>query len=125
MILRFDPRTRLTTVFQKDSGKSNGLKFDAAGCLIACEGADGGGRALVRFDVKTGDKTVLADRINDKRLNSPHDLVIDRKGRIYFSDPRYLGPDPPELTREAVYRIDGRSVVEGDLRSGEAQWPRV
>src|SRR5262245_62564477 len=38
MILRFDPKTKKTTVFAEDSKKSNGLKFDAQGRLIACEG---------------------------------------------------------------------------------------
>ncbi|HEY7428696.1 MAG TPA: hypothetical protein VH682_30985, partial [Gemmataceae bacterium] len=40
MILRFDPKTRKTTVFTEDSHKSNGLKFDAKGFLVACEGSD-------------------------------------------------------------------------------------
>src|SRR5437588_6778327 len=53
MILRFDPRTKQTTVFTDDSGQSNGLKFDAQGRLVACEGADGGGRRVSRWDVKT------------------------------------------------------------------------
>lgn len=112
LIMRFDPKTKKTTVFAKDSGKSNGLKFDADGNLIACQGGDHGGRAVARFDVKTGEKTVVADRIDGKRFNSPNDLVIDKKGRIYFTDPRYLGPEPRELKREAVYRIDGKDVVE-------------
>jgi gluconolactonase len=106
MILRFDPRTRKTSVFAEDSSKSNGLKFDAEGHLLACEGADHGGRALVRWDVATGKKTILADRYQGKRLNSPNDMTIDRKGRIYFTDPRYLGPEPRELKTEAVYRLD-------------------
>ena len=42
-IMRFDPKTKKTTVFTDDSGKSNGLKFDAQGYLIACEGSDEGG----------------------------------------------------------------------------------
>src|SRR3954465_44785 len=40
MIMRFDPRTRSTTVFARDSHKSNGLMFDANGHLLACEGSD-------------------------------------------------------------------------------------
>src|SRR3954463_14291139 len=43
MIMRFDPRTKTTTVFARDSHKSNGLMFDPGGFLIACEGSDGGG----------------------------------------------------------------------------------
>src|ERR1051326_4442017 len=58
MILRFDPKTRRTTVFAADSHKSNGLKFDARGRLLACEGADGGGRCVARWDVKTKKREV-------------------------------------------------------------------
>jgi gluconolactonase len=112
MILRFDPKTKKTTVFSADSGKSNGLKFDADGRLIACEGSDQGGRQVSRWDVKTGKKTMLVDRIDGKRFNAPNDLVIDRKGRIYFTDPRYLGTEPRELKYEAVYRLDGTGVRE-------------
>lgn len=106
MILRFDPKTKETTVFVADSSKSNGLKFDHEGRLLACEGSDEGGRAVVRYDLKTKKRTVIADRYQGKRFNAPNDLVIDRKGRIYFSDPRYLGDEPRELEHRAVYRID-------------------
>ena len=106
MILRFDPKTRETTVFTNDSRKSNGLKFDAKGNLYACEGSDEGGRAVVRWDVKTKTRTVIADKYMGKRFNAPNDLVLDSKGRIYFSDPRYLGTEPRELEHRAVYRID-------------------
>ncbi len=112
MILRFDPRTKKTTVFARDSHKSNGLKFDAEGRLVACEGSDHGGRALVRYDVKTAQRTILADRYMGKHFNAPNDLVIDRQGRIYFTDPRYLGSEPRELEHRAVYRFDGSGVRE-------------
>jgi gluconolactonase len=106
MILRFDPKTKETTVFTNDSYKSNGLKFDHHGDLIACEGSDEGGRAVVRWNIKTKKRTVIADRYMGKRFNAPNDLAIDSKGRIYFSDPRYLGDEPRELEYRAVYRID-------------------
>jgi gluconolactonase len=106
MILRFDPKTRKTTVFKDDSGKSNGLKFDARGFLIACEGADGGGRRLARHDVKTGKSETIVDSFDGKRFNSPNDLAIDLKDRIYFTDPRYVGDEPRELKQQAVYRLD-------------------
>src|SRR5262249_12827208 len=41
-----------------------------------------------------------------RRLNSPNDITIDEKGRIYFSDPRYLGHEPIDQPVQAVYRID-------------------
>ncbi|HTU16741.1 MAG TPA: SMP-30/gluconolactonase/LRE family protein [Gemmataceae bacterium] len=105
MILRFDPKTKKTTVFTDDSHKSNGLEFDAKGYLIACEGSDEGGRCVSRWDVKGRKRTVIADRYQGKRFNAPNDLIIDRRGRIYFTDPRYLGTEPRELEHRAVYRI--------------------
>jgi gluconolactonase len=87
MILRFDPKTGKTTVFSEDSKKSNGLKFDARGFLIACEGSDEGGQCVSRTDIKSGKRTVLVDKYMGKRLNAPNDLCIDLKGRIYFRPP--------------------------------------
>lgn len=106
MILRFDPKTKKTTVFAKDSHKSNGLIFNGKGELLACEGADYGGRALVKWNVKTGQRTVLADRYRGKRFNAPNDLCLDDRGRVYFTDPRYLGHEKRELKHRAVYRFD-------------------
>ena len=106
MIMRFDPKTKETTVFAQDSHKSNGLMFDAKGSLIACEGSDGGGRGLARWDTKTGKREVIADRFEGKRFNACNDLCIDEKGRIYFTDPRYLGTETRELKFHAVYRLD-------------------
>jgi gluconolactonase len=106
LIMRFDPKTKQTTVFTADSHKSNGLKFDSQGRLWACEGSDEGGRAVSRWDLATKKRTVIADKYMGKRFNAPNDLSIDSKGRVYFSDPRYLGTEPRELEHRAVYRID-------------------
>ena len=112
-ILRFDPKSGKTTVFAEDSHKSNGLAFDAHGRLLAAEGADYGGRAISRYDIKTGKREVLCDNIGGKKLNAPNDLVLDADGRVYFTDPRYLGHESRELKHRAVYRIDtDGSVVE-------------
>src|SRR6266849_6816138 len=86
MILRFDPKTKQTTVFTNDSHKSNALKFDGHGNLFACEGSDEGGQAVVRWDIKMKTRTVVADKYMGKRFLAPNDLVLDAKGRIYFSD---------------------------------------
>jgi gluconolactonase len=110
-IMHYDPKTGKTTVFAQDSHKSNGLMFDSKGFLVACEGADGGGRCVSRYDVKTGERTVIADKYEGKRFNACNDLCIDEKGRIYFSDPRYLGNEPRELQYRAVYRIDTDGIV--------------
>jgi gluconolactonase len=111
MILRFSPKTKETTVFTAKAFKSNGLAFDLKGNLLSCDGADGGGRCIRRWDLKTGRSTILADRYKGKRLNSPNDLCVDLKGRVYFTDPRYAGPEPRELPNEAVYRIEKNGTV--------------
>ena len=105
-IMRYDPETGRTEVFRSPSGMSNGLKFDARGRLIACEGADHGGRRVTRTDMATGKSVILASHYNGYRLNAPNDLSIDEKGRIYFSDPKYLGHEPMEQEVFGVYRID-------------------
>ncbi|MBL9128329.1 MAG: SMP-30/gluconolactonase/LRE family protein, partial [Verrucomicrobiales bacterium] len=106
MILRYEPKTGRVGVFTDKSGKSNGLAFLADGSMVSCDGADGGGRRLIRWDLASGKGTTLVDRHEGKRFNSPNDLCVDLKGRIYFTDPRYGGSEPRELEREAVYRLD-------------------
>ncbi|MDA2923947.1 SMP-30/gluconolactonase/LRE family protein [Acidobacteria bacterium AH-259-L09] len=93
--------------FRRPSHRANGLAFDAEGRLIACEGnGRDGGRRITRMDLSTGKVEVLAERYQGKRLNSPNDLVIERQGGIYFSDPRYGSQAGRELETEDVYRID-------------------
>ena len=106
MILRFDPAANKVSVFSEDSGKSNGLIFDAQGRMLACEGAAHGGRRISRWDVKTKQRETIVDRYQGKHFNSPNDICLDRQGRIYFTDPRYVGHEPRELEHRAVYRID-------------------
>src|SRR5438132_13384048 len=90
-IWKFDPKTKKTTVFRSPSGMSNGIKFDAEGNMIVAEGADYGGRRVIKTDMKTGKSYILAAMFEGRQLNSPNDITIDEKGRVYFSDPRYLG----------------------------------
>jgi gluconolactonase len=85
---------------------SNGIKFDAEGNMIVAEGADYGGRRLIKTEMKTGKSYILAAMYEGKPFNSPNDIAIDEKGRIYFSDPRYLGHEPIEQPVQAVYRVD-------------------
>lgn len=105
-IWKFDPKTKKTSIFRSPSGMSNGIKFDAQGNMIIAEGADFGGRRVIKTDMKTGKSYILAHSFEGRRLNSPNDITIDEKGRIYFSDPRYLGHEPIEQPVQAVYRID-------------------
>ena len=111
LIVRFDPKTGKTTVFSDDSGKVNGMIFNAAGDLIGAQGADYGLRRIASWNIETGRQTVLADRFEGKRFNAPNDVCVDEKGRVYFSDPRYLGHEPLELDHRSVYRVDGAGEV--------------
>ena len=105
MILRFDPSSKRTTVFTDDSGKANGLIFNADGQLLACEGAGFGGRRVSRWNVQSKERTTLTDNYQGKKYNSPNDICLDSLGRIYFTDPRYVGDEPRELEHRSVYRI--------------------
>ncbi|MBL9125521.1 MAG: SMP-30/gluconolactonase/LRE family protein, partial [Planctomycetaceae bacterium] len=103
-ILRFDPQLSDVAVFREPSGKANGLVFDRQERLIACEGANGGARR-VSITADDGTVTVLADRYQGKRFNSPNDVTVDPAGRVYFSDPRYVGSEPVELDFAGVFVV--------------------
>jgi gluconolactonase len=97
---------------------SNGLKFDAEGDLIAALGADYGGRMLIRTDMDTGRSYILTGLYDGRPYNSLNDVTIDEQGRIYFSDPRYLGHEPIEQPVYAVYRLDPDGSVERIITDG-------
>lgn len=105
-IVRCDETGRVS-VFRSPAGRTTGLCFDPQGRLVANEshGGDEGARRVSRQE-PDGRWVTLADRVEGKRLNSPNDLSIDARGRIYFTDPRYSKRETMELTREGVYRID-------------------
>lgn len=95
------------SVHREQAGRPNGLLVDPQGRLIVCEQGE---RRVTRTE-KDGSITVLADRYQGARFNSPNDLTIDSKGRIYFSDPRY-GPREGMEMKEGVYRIDAPGKVQ-------------
>jgi gluconolactonase len=97
---------------------SNGLTFDAEGRLTIDQH---GNRRVVRIE-KNGVVTVLADRFDGKRLNSPNDLVYRRDGTLFFTDPFFGLPkfdkDPrKELPFSGVFAVrDGKvSLVTKEL----------
>src|SRR5437660_2997408 len=111
--MQFDPASGKTIEYRTPSARANGLKFDAQGRLVACEGANTGGNRRVSITEKDGTVRTLADRWDGKRFNSPNDLCLDARGRVYFSDPRYVGSEPREIDTESVYRIDLDGKVTG------------
>jgi gluconolactonase len=124
-ILKMDAKGVVTT-FRADSGRTNGNCFDAQGRLVSCEGGEQGPgrRRIVRTDMKTGEVTVLTDKYDGKRYNSPNDCCVDGKGRIWFTDPRY-GADRSDLEMdvEGVYRIDDQGKVTRVLTQKEVDRP--
>lgn len=104
-IFRYDVATGETTVAYEETNAANGLKRDEEGRLYACEM---NGRQIRRYD---GDgRTVIADRYEGERFNSPNDLAIE-DGQLWFTDPYYGAPweDPDrelELGHRSVYRVD-------------------
>lgn len=105
-VMKFDPVTKEVSVYCPDSGMGNGLMFTRDGRLMGCCASPlGGHRALVEFK-PDGSVEVVAGKFEGKRFNSPNDIVIDRKGRIYFTDPKYVGPEEMELESFDVYRLD-------------------
>lgn len=110
-IMAFDPATGSTEVIIENTEKSNGLALDADGRLHACQDA---GRRVVRYE-SDGSHTVIAERFEGRRLNSPNDLAIDRDGRIWFSDPRYGDHRANmELDHESVYLATPERLSDGD-----------
>ena len=117
-IWRYDPANGETTVYRSPSGMSNGIKFDADGNMIAALGADYGGRMLVKTDMATGKSYILSGLYDGRPYNALNDVTIDEKGRMYFSDPRYLGHEPIFQPGYAVYRLDPDGTVTRIITDG-------
>jgi len=99
------------TVFHNPSGFSNGNTFDFEGRQLSCEH---GNRRVVRYEY-SGAITVIADKFQGKRLNSPNDIVVHPDGSIWFTDPTYgingyyEGFKADSEIKPAVYRVDGKT----------------
>lgn len=105
-VMKFTPKTKQVSVYCPDSGMGNGLMFTRDGRLLGCCASPlGGHRALVEF-LPNGKVKIVAGKYQRKRFNSPNDIVIDRRSRVYFSDPKYVGPEEMELDQFNVYRYD-------------------
>ena len=115
-MLRWDEPTGAVGVFREPAGYTNGHTVDALGRLISCQQ---GHRRVVRTE-HDGSTTVLADRHEGRRLNSPNDVVVRADGSIWFTDPSY-GIDSDyeghraesEIGACHVYRVDP---VDGTCR---------
>jgi gluconolactonase len=132
-IYRWNADTGAVTVFRSKSGYtgldigrysqpgSNGLTFDSRGRLTICQH---GNRRILRVEAH-GDTTVLADRYEGDRLNSPNDLVYRSDDTLYFTDPPFGLPEAfddaaKELPYSGVFRVgpDGALTLESDELEG-------
>jgi len=110
---RWDEETRTTAAFRKPCGHSNGNTRDRQGRLVTCEHH---GRRVVRTEYD-GSLTVLAERFEGKRLNSPNDVVCKSDGSIWFTDPafgllgNYEGEKAEQELPTNVYRIDASGAM--------------
>jgi gluconolactonase len=111
--LLFEHRNTVST-FASDSGHANGILVDSSERILVCQ-MDG---RVVQYDAKTAKYKVLADGYEGKRFNAPNDLITDKSGGIYFTDPLFRAPDPLPQGIQAVYYINPDGAVSrltGDI----------
>ena len=89
------------SVFREGSNHANGLMVNARGEIVACE-MDG---QVVAYSPDGQSRRVVADKYDGKRFNAPNDLVIDRQGGVYFTDPAFGAPMPLPQGKTCVYYI--------------------
>lgn len=121
-VLRYDDVAGTVATFEAPSNFANGHTLDREGRVISCEHLT---RRVTRRE-HDGSLTVLADRFDGKRLNSPNDVISDGEGTIWFTDPSYGISTPyegslaeSEVGTRNVYRLtrDGRlDAVVTDLQ---------
>jgi gluconolactonase len=100
-------------VFRERSNNSNGNTVDNQGRLVTCEHLT---RRVTRTEID-GSISVLAEKFNGKRFNSPNDAVVKSDDSIWFSDPAY-GIDTDYEGDRADPEIDGCHVYRLDAKSG-------
>ncbi|SDU95796.1 gluconolactonase [Microlunatus sagamiharensis] len=107
--LRWDELTGEVGVISHPAGYPNGSTLDGQGRLVTCEH---GGRRVRRVE-HDGSVSTVADRFEGLRFNSPNDVVVDRRGRVWFTDPGYgIATDyegfaaEEEVGGRHVYRVD-------------------
>ena len=113
-MLRYDETNDVVSVFRQPAHNSNGNTVDRQGRLVTCEH---GMRRVTRTE-HDGNITVIADRYQGKRLNSPNDVVVKSDGSIWFTDPTY-GIDSDYEGNKAESEIGASYVYRVDPHSGE------
>jgi gluconolactonase len=113
-MMRYDEPTGHVGVFRERSNNSNGNTVDNQGRLVTCEHL---ARRVTRTE-SDGSITVIADKWDGKRLNSPNDVVVKSDNSIWFTDPAY-GIDADYEGDRATQEIDGCYVYRVDPKSGQ------
>lgn len=111
-IQRYDPTTNRVTVLRPFWTRMKGLALGPDGMLYGCQS---GSRRLVRFN-QDGSASPLQARLDGQMHNAPDDLVIDRQGRIWFSDPHDEARGP-----EVRPMLDHASILRAE-RTGWSMW---
>lgn len=113
-VMRWDEASGAVGVFRQPAGYANGRTVDRQGRMVSCEQ---GHRRVTRTE-HDGSTTVLADRVDGKRFNSPNDVVEHSDGSLWFTDPSYGIESDYEGNRAEseidachVYRIDPSGAV--------------
>ncbi len=101
-MLRWTEESGAVSVFREPSNNSNGNTVDNRGLLVTCEHLT---RRVTRTEAD-GSITVLAERFEGKRLNSPNDVVVKSDDSVWFSDPAY-GIESDNEGDRATPEIDG------------------
>ena len=112
-MLRWDETDGSVSVFRQPAMNTNGHTVDLQGRLVSCEHR---GRCVSRTEFD-GRRTVLADRYDGKRFNSPNDVVVKSDGTIWFTDPSY-GIDSDYEGDAAESEIGARNVYRLDPGTG-------
>ncbi len=89
----------------RDSEQANGNILDLQGRIISCQHR---ARNLIRIE-SDGTTTVLVDRFEGKRFNSPNDVAIRSDGTLWFTDPPWGLTGPHEIPGHWVYKLDPKS----------------
>ncbi|QDO98310.1 SMP-30/gluconolactonase/LRE family protein [Ferrovibrio terrae] len=110
-MLRWDEQTNAVTTFRQPSNHANGNTRDRQGRLVTCEHET---RRITRTEYD-GSITVLADRFEGKRFNSPNDIVVKSDDSVWFTDPvfgvnsNYESRKGTSELPQYVYRLDPES----------------
>jgi gluconolactonase len=113
-MLRWDEMSGNVGLFRDPAGYSNGNTLDREGRLVTCEH---GNRRVTRTE-HDGSVSVIADRFEGKRFNSPNDVVVRSDGSIWFTDPAY-GIDSDYEGHRATSEIGACNVYRHDPSTGE------